>query len=144
MSLSILIMLAASPVSFTVERQAWADDGKTAYLQIAGGDVNGDGVPDASLLKLTCDGGAVAAASIQPRDSGSGMPTGKRQHGVVTITKEWGPATPQFRESRPTYDVKTLKGAKTTAVDDWTQVDVSGLPPVCKRATKTRSNIQNN
>ncbi|MGI8604316.1 MAG: hypothetical protein ACR2OZ_15180 [Verrucomicrobiales bacterium] len=29
-----------------------------------------------------------------PRDAASGLPTGKRQHGVVTFYKEWGPSSP--------------------------------------------------
>jgi type VI secretion system secreted protein Hcp len=31
-----------------------------------------------------------------PRDAASGLATGKRQHGPVIITKEWGAATPQI------------------------------------------------
>lgn len=31
-----------------------------------------------------------------PRDSASGQASGKRQHGPITITKEWGAATPQL------------------------------------------------
>jgi type VI secretion system secreted protein Hcp len=31
-----------------------------------------------------------------PRDPASGMATGKRQHGPVTFTKEWGAASPQL------------------------------------------------
>jgi type VI secretion system secreted protein Hcp len=33
---------------------------------------------------------------ISPRDPATGLPMGKRQHRPVTITKEWGAASPQF------------------------------------------------
>ena len=148
MSLSVLFMLAAAPISFTVQQQGWDAASKTAYLHITAGDLDGDGVPDESVMKLVCGDGAIAGAYIQPRDSASGMPTGKRQHGVVTIIKEWDAASPQMRASRATYDIKELKGAKTMAVDDWTQVDVAGLPPVCAPAAsavvRSKSNITNN
>src|SRR4249920_960420 len=33
---------------------------------------------------------------MSPRDPASGLPTGKRQHRPVIITKEWGAASPQL------------------------------------------------
>jgi len=33
---------------------------------------------------------------VSPRDPASGLPTGKRQHKPVTLTKEWGAASPQL------------------------------------------------
>ncbi len=33
---------------------------------------------------------------VSPRDVATGMPSGKRQHGPITITKEWGPSSPQL------------------------------------------------
>ena len=33
---------------------------------------------------------------ISPRDPATGIPTGKRQHKPITITKEWGAASPQI------------------------------------------------
>lgn len=33
---------------------------------------------------------------LSPRDAASGLPTGKRQHKPIVITKEWGAATPQI------------------------------------------------
>jgi type VI secretion system secreted protein Hcp len=34
-----------------------------------------------------------------PRDAGSGLPTGRRMYKPITITKEWGAASPQFQRS---------------------------------------------
>ena len=150
---TFLFMLAGSPVAFTVQKQAWDAATSTAYLDVATGDLDGDGQPDTALLKLVCADGAVTNAFVRPRDSASGMPTGKRQHGSITITKEWGPSSPQFRGASPTYDVKKMEGGKTMATDDWTAVRLNGLPPgVCATTPpaagaaiiKSKSNITNN
>ena len=144
-----LFMLAGSPVAFTVQQQAWDPATSTAYLDVTTGDLDGNGRPDAAQLKLVCADGAVTSAYIRARDSGSGIPTEKRQHGYIKITKEWGPASPQWRAASPTYDVKKLEGGKTMAVDDWTAISLNGLPPgVCPSAAttiiKSKSNITNN
>lgn len=39
---------------------------------------------------------------ISPRDAASGLPTGKRQHKPITITKEWDKATPKLMMKTPT------------------------------------------
>lgn len=40
-----------------------------------------------------------------PRDVATGLPSGKRQHGPLTFTKEWGPATPQIMQALCTNEV---------------------------------------
>jgi type VI secretion system secreted protein Hcp len=45
---------------------------------------------------------------ISPRDPATGLPTGKRQHKPLTITKEWGAASPQIFEALVTNE--NLKG----------------------------------
>lgn len=40
-----------------------------------------------------------------PRDAASGQASGKRQHGPIVITKEWGPATPQIFQALVTNEV---------------------------------------
>jgi type VI secretion system secreted protein Hcp len=40
-----------------------------------------------------------------PRDSASGQATGKRQHGAVTFTKEWGAASPQLFQALVSNEV---------------------------------------
>ena len=42
---------------------------------------------------------------ISPRDPASGLPTGKRQHKPVMITKEWGAASPQLFQALVTNEV---------------------------------------
>ena len=51
--------------------------------------------------------GASQAGVVSPRDAASGLPTGKRQHKPVTITKPVEASTPLLRESptRPTASV---------------------------------------
>jgi hypothetical protein len=122
------------------------------YLKVQAGDLDGDGTADDAVLKLVCAAGKVTGASyvISPRDSASGMPTGKRQHGSITIVKEWGAASPQLSRMKPQYDVKTLKGNERTA-DGWTSVKLTstdGLCPAGQAAAasvvKSKSNITNN
>jgi hypothetical protein len=124
------------------------------YLLADIGDLDGDGVAEDALVRLACTGndlGAVHYNVKSPRDSASGMATGKRTHGPVTFVKEWGPSTPQLSAMRPTYDLKAAKGARMAAdADGWTAMtlsDADGLCPAAEaalKAVKTRSNIQNN
>lgn len=39
-----------------------------------------------------------------PRDAASGQATGKRQHGAITFTKEWGAASPQLFQALVTNE----------------------------------------
>ncbi len=70
-------------------------------------------------------------------------------HKPVTFVKEWSAVTPQLMKVRPSYNVKENKGARTMD-DDWTAINLSDAPNLCAdsaaavKATKTRSNIQNN
>lgn len=121
------------------------------YLQVHAGDLDGDGLPDDAVLKLQCDGSLLRQAHfiVSPRDSASGMPTGKRQHSAVTFVKEWGAATPQLMAAKPTYDVKTMKGNERVAADGWTQLSLGNADGLCAAAaaavvkTKTKSNQSN-
>lgn len=124
--------------------------GGPLYLQVHAGDLDGDSVPDDAILKLICADGKLQQSSFRTvaRESASGMPTGKRQHAPVTFVKEWGAASPQLREIKPQYDVKSLN--KRVIADGWADVALSAVEGLCPaaqaavRATKTRSNIQNN
>lgn len=40
-----------------------------------------------------------------PRDVATGQASGKRQHGAVTVTKEWGAASPQLFQALVTNEV---------------------------------------
>jgi len=119
------------------------------YLQVHAGDLDGDGMTDDAVLKLGCTGGQLTSSSyvISPRDAASGIPTGKRQHGSVTIVKEWGAATPELSQMKPTYDVKMNKGTRM-ASSDWTPISLSNADQLCaatEAATiKSKSNVKNN
>ena len=122
------------------------------YLKVQAGDLDGDGTADDAVLKLVCAAGKVTEASyvISPRDSASGMPTGKRQHAPVRIVKEWGAATPELQKMKPQYDVKTLKGNERAA-DGWASVTLAGTDGLCPAGqaaaatiVKSKSNITNN
>jgi len=122
------------------------------YLQVHAGDLDGDGTSDDAVLKLSCADGLLSESSYQisPRDAGSGMPTGKRQHGTVTIVKEWGAASPELGRMKPTYDVKTIKSARA-APDGWTPVSLANADGLCATSqaaavtvVKSKSNITNN
>jgi len=123
------------------------------FLRVQAGDLNGDGRADEAFLKLTCDGGVLKQAEYSvksPRNSASGQASGKRMHKPITITKEWGPATPQLSAVKPTYNVKNMEGSRQ-ASDGWSPVSLNNTDGLCaaaedaaKKVTKTRSNIQNN
>ena len=124
------------------------------YLTAETGDLDGDGRADLTYLKLACDGGTLRQAyySVKsPRDAASGLPTGKRQHGSVVISKEWGKASPQLAKMKAGYDVKTVKAARAAPAGDWTPIALGNADGLCaataaavKTITKTTSNIQNN
>ncbi|MDB5699219.1 MAG: hypothetical protein JWN69_2023 [Alphaproteobacteria bacterium] len=127
--------------------------GATRYVRVAAGDLDGDGTADEAILKLTCAGGALKEAHYvkSPRDSASGQASGKRMHKPFTFVKEWDAASPQLLQMKPTYDVKTLKGARTAATtDDWRPITLSAADGLCAATPaaattkKSRSNISNN
>ena len=135
-----------------------AGDGSgPTYLQVHAGDLDGDGIADDAVVRLTCAAGKLSTAHFvhevkSPRDAASGMASGKRMHKPITITKEWGPAPPMLMAMKPSYDVKKVEGTGARlAADGWAPLPLAnadGLCPVAetaaKKATKTRSNIQNN
>ncbi len=146
--------LAAAADDYLVITGVAAQDGNI-YLDVQStGDLDGDGVPDDAVLRLQCAGGDLRTADYtvkSPRDAGSSQPSGKRTHKPVTFVKEWGAATPQLAKLRPGYNIKESKGARMPADGGgWTAIDLSNADGICAaattaaRATKTRSNIQNN
>ncbi len=67
------------------------------YVTIEGtkqGKFKGESIRDAHKNKI--EGLAFDWEIKSPRDIATGQPSGKRQHGPITITKEWGPASPQL------------------------------------------------
>jgi hypothetical protein len=124
--------------------------GGPLYLRVHAGDLDGDGTPDDAVVELTCTAGKVTDASyiVSPRDSSTGMATGRRQHAPVKITKEWGAASPQLMAMKPTYDIKNMKGNERLA-DGWTRITLANTDGLCGAAeastiVKSKSNITNN
>ena len=119
------------------------------YLRVQADDLDGDGKADDAVLKLVCGDGKLTSSSyaISPRDSASGMATGKRQYAPVKIVNEWGAASPQLSAMKPTYDIKKMKGNERTA-DGWTTIALSNADGLCPAAAasvvKSKSNITNN
>jgi type VI secretion system secreted protein Hcp len=70
-----------------------------------------------------------------PRDPASGLPTGKRQHKPVTITKRLGAATPQLFQALVTNEV--LKSVKI----EFEKISSSGKEYVYHRITLTDATI---
>lgn len=148
---SSFLLSAAAPTAFTVTSvgpsEGTAGDA-VHHLAVSGGDLDGDGVPDDAILKIRCvAGNHIKSAILTPREAGSGMTTGKRQHGAVTVTKEWDKASPELAKIKGSWNLK--ENVKRVAAQG-SEVTLSGADGLCAaaqsagRATKTRSNIQNN
>lgn len=157
----LLLVAAAAPDSKTSAMDDWhtlaitgvgGEGNGPLYLQVHGGDLDGDGLPDDAVLKLVCAAGKLSNASyiVSPREAASGMATGRRQYAPVKFVKEWGAASPQLSKIKPQYDIKTLKGNERTA-DGWTSVSLSNTDGLCAATqaaaaavVKSKSNITNN
>ena len=157
----LLLAAAAAPDGKTMAMDDWhaltitgvgGEASGPLYLQVQAGDLDGDGKPDDAVLKLVCAAGKVTNASyvLAPRDSASGMATGKRQYAPVKFVKEWGAASPQLSAIKPTYDVKKMKGNERMA-DGWTSVSLANTDGLCAATQsaaaaiiKSKSNITNN
>ncbi len=164
--LLFVALLAAAPDGKTMAVDDWyqssivsvgsgSPTSDATYVVVQAGDLDGDGVSDDAYLKLACTEGKLTQSWYQvkgPRDSASGQASGKRQHRPVTFVKEWGAATPQLSAIKPTYDIKTMKGARTSAGGGgWSPISLGNSDGLCAAAgeaalkvTKSRSNIQNN
>src|SRR5438874_4351293 len=104
----LLLAAAAAPDGKTTAMDDWhtleivsvgvqPPNHSPAYLEVHAGDLDGDGLPDDAYLRLTCADGKLQQASYEvksPRDIATGQASGKRQHGSITIVKEWGAASP--------------------------------------------------
>jgi len=131
-------------------------DGPTYLKAHSSADLDGDGLADDVVIRMDCTAGTLHSADFRvtgPRDAASGQATGKRMHKPFTIVKEWGAATPQLIAMKTGYDIKKVEGTgartKTTMEDSWNPINLSNSEELCAaaataRATKTRSNIQNN
>jgi hypothetical protein len=125
------------------------------YLRVAGGDLDGDGVPDAGVIKLACSRATLDSAQYtvtSPRDIATGQASGKRMHKPFTIVKEWGAASPQLAKMTPSYDIKKVEGTGARIAGDgpdWAPITLANADGLCGAAaaavvkTKTKSNQSN-
>jgi hypothetical protein len=157
----LLLAAAAAPDGKTMAMDDWhalaitgvaGEASGPLYLRVQADDLDGDGKADEAVLKLVCADGKVASSSyvVSPRDSATGMATGRRQYAPVKIIKEWGAASPQLSKMKPQYDIKTLKGNERMA-DGWTAVTLGNTDGLCAATqaaaatiVKSKSNITNN
>lgn len=143
---------SAASADYYLHIKGVASQGGHTFLDVSGtGDLDGDGLPDDAIVRLQCAGSTLQAAdfTVKPREAASGQASGKRMHKPVTFIKEWSAATPKLAQLRVGYNVKENKGSRTTE-GEWTAISLSDAPNLCAdataalKATKTRSNIQNN
>jgi hypothetical protein len=137
-------------ISFTVTDVAAAGSGAVTYLRVATPDYDDDGKLDVAYLRLVCTGGA--ATEVASWSWGASQ-TGMRSSGPPGAPKEWSPASPQLRALTASYLKKKLDRSAGKAMNadagGWTRVTLSGGEGLCPaadgvKATKSRSNIQNN
>lgn len=139
----------------------------TQHIRVAGGDLDGDGATDEAILAFDCRDGAATNARfvVVPHDQASDAASRK----IGEKQKMWVPANFRLQQVRPTYDVKTMKGNEKRVIvkgwnpekkeeitgaataDRWTPITLGAMEGLCpaaidaaRKATKTRSNIQNN
>jgi len=70
-----------------------------------------------------------------PRDVSTGLASGKRQHSPITVTKEWGQATPQIFQALTTNEVLT------SVKFQFTRTDPTGKTYVYHTITLTNATI---
>lgn len=78
------------------------------YVTIKGqtqGDFKGESMRTAHAAKIA--GLSYRHEIVSPRDIASGLASGKRQHGPITITKEWGPSSPMLMKALCSNEVLT-------------------------------------
>ena len=149
--------MAASADYYMTFKAVGLDPGGPMYIKAhSSGDLDGDGLADDVVIRMECAAGVMHTAQYRvtgPRDAASGQASGKRMHKPFTIVKEWGAASPQLMAMKSSYDIKKMEGtgarAKTMAEDSWNPITLANSEDLCAaaaaaKATKTRSNIQNN
>lgn len=151
------VMLAPDSSSFTVEGVASPTVEGMIPLLVVTSDLDGDGAADRGTLLIRCNGSSVTEALFAnvkgPRDAGSGIATGKRTHVAPHVFETSGAALAKVRAH---WDLKEAKGARMLSRKGYEHYQavslsqVGGLCPAASaqsatvKATKSRSNIQNN
>lgn len=141
---------AAAAYEFYVTVKGVARDapaGPIFLLVATSKDLDGDGANDDGVLRMVCRSGKIIGLSFNynvksPRDSASGQASGK-----MGGLRSWQPAPPEFNG----HTIKLIN-ATVSELDQrsWTPVTTAGGGDICQpaidavKATKSRSNIQNN
>lgn len=149
-------LLAQDASSFTIEGVAAPTADGMIPLSVATGDLDGDGAADRGTLLIRCAGDSVAEALYADvrtaREAGSGMATGRRTHVAPHVFESAGPRL----RLKGSWDLKEAKGARMFSrkgYDAYKAVSLSNVAGLCPaasaqaasvKATKSRSNIQNN
>src|SRR3954453_16430933 len=85
------------------------------FVQVHGGDLDGDGRPDDAVVKLICADGTLTQSlyRVAPRDSGIGMPTGRGPRQTTSLDGTFGAEPAELSAIKPTYNVKMQNGSRT-------------------------------
>nr|WP_314445997.1 hypothetical protein [uncultured Sphingomonas sp.] len=150
-------LLVKDATSFTIDGVAAPTSDGMIPLSVATGDLDGDGAADRGTLLIRCAGDSVTEAMWlnvkSPRDSTSGLATGKRTHIMPHVFE---PAGSRLAAMRGTWDLKEAKGARIVGkkgYDYYHALSLGNVAGLCAaalaqaatvKATKSRSNIQNN
>ena len=108
------------------------------YVSVKGkkqGQFKGETKAPGGRAKDRFRGVAYVSEVISPRDAASGLPTGKRQHRPIVITKEWGAASPQLFQALVTNEVLTA------VVLEFVKTDPAGREVVYYRVTLTNAAV---
>lgn len=128
----------AATGSATLAAVASASVPKTLYVTVEGtkqGKFKGEATGAAVREKIEASN--LNHTITSPRDAATGLPSGKRQHGPITITKPWGPATPQFFQALVTNE--TLK----RVLIEYYQTDATGVASVVGSILLTNATVSN-
>ena len=145
----LLLAAAAAPDAKTTAMDDWhqlaitgvaGESGGPMYLRVQAGDLDGDGKADEAVMKLVCAAGQVTSAFyvVSPRESASGMATGRRQYAPVKIVKEWG-AGPASRSRTPTGCAARLRRRWSSPSRTSPTTDAQQSPLPCPPAPITAS-----
>ena len=150
-------MLSPETLGFTVDGVAAPTAEGMIPLLVATGDLDGDGTADRGTLLIRCAGDSVTDAMWlnvkSARDVGSGMASGRRTFVAPHVFETSGPRLAALRGS---WNLKEAKGARLAGkkgYDHYQAVSLSNVAGLCPaasaqaatvKATKSRSNIQNN
>jgi hypothetical protein len=124
---------ATGPAAVTFTVTGTYSDGTSRMFEVDTSSPDAiDGAPVSGFLRVTCTSGAVASAAFAPRDSASGLATGKRMHKPITVTKQMDAVSAAVGKTG-SWNLKEGKGARASAggpegVDDWQQVNLLAVP----------------